>query len=56
MQATAKVTRSGQISIPNEIRQAMSIEKGDLVTIDVIEIATKAKELGKGEVLDPVHA
>ena len=59
MQATAKVTRAGQISIPIEIRQAMDIEEGDLVTIDVLAVAKKAKELkeqGKGNALIPALA
>jgi AbrB family looped-hinge helix DNA binding protein len=59
MQATAKVTRAGQISIPVEIRQAMEIEEGDLVTVDVLAVAKKAKDLkeqGKGEALIPALA
>jgi AbrB family looped-hinge helix DNA binding protein len=43
MQATVKVSRSGQISIPYEIRQTMGIEEGDLVTVDILAIAKKAK-------------
>lgn len=59
MQATVKVTRSGQISIPYEIRQAMDIVEGDLITVDIIGVARKAedlKELGKGNALAPVLA
>jgi AbrB family looped-hinge helix DNA binding protein len=59
MQATTKVTRAGQISIPYEIRQAMGIEEGDLVVIDVLMIARKAdelKELGKGNAPVPALA
>lgn len=59
MQATVKVTRSGQISIPYEIRQTMNIEEGDLVTVDVLAVAKKAKDLkeqGKGEALIPALA
>ena len=36
MQATAKMTKAGQISIPIEIRKLLSLEGGDYVTIDVI--------------------
>ncbi len=59
MQATVKVTRSGQISIPYEIRQTMDIEEGDLVTVDIVAVARKAKDLkeqGKGEALVPALA
>ena len=59
MQATVKVTRSGQISIPYEIRQAMDIGEGDLITVDIIGVARKAedlKELGKGNASAPVLA
>jgi AbrB family looped-hinge helix DNA binding protein len=59
MQATVKVTRGGQISIPYEIRQTMDIEEGDFVTVDVMAVARKAKdmkELGKGEALIPALA
>lgn len=59
MQATVKVTRSGQISIPYEIRQSMDIEEGDLIVVDVVMVAKKAKdlkELGKGEALIPALA
>lgn len=44
MQATVRITKAGQVSVPCEIRQAMMIEDGDLVTIDVIEIARKVKD------------
>jgi AbrB family looped-hinge helix DNA binding protein len=59
MQATVKVTRSGQISIPYEIREAMDIEEGDLITVDVIAVAKKYKDIkeqGKGEALIPALA
>lgn len=59
MQATVRMTRAGQISIPYEIRQAMGIVEGDLITIDVLSVAKKAHELkeqGKGEALIPALA
>jgi len=59
MQATVKVTRGGQISIPYEIRQTMDIEEGDLVTVDIVTVARKGKDLkeqGKGEALIPALA
>ena len=58
MQATVRVTRSGQVSIPFEIRQIMDIEEGDYVTVDIIRVEQKksAKELGKGEALIPALA
>jgi len=59
MQATVKVTRAGQISIPYEIRETMEIEEGDLITVDILAVAKKAKDLkeqGKGEALIPALA
>ena len=58
MQATVRVTRAGQISIPFEIRQIMEIEEGDYITVDVLRMEQKksVKELGKGEALIPALA
>ena len=58
MQATVRVTRAGQISIPFEIRQIMDIEEGDYVTVDIMKVEQKksVKELGKGEALIPALA
>ena len=36
MQATAKMTKAGQISIPIEIRKILELEGGDYVTVEVI--------------------
>ena len=41
MQATAKMTKAGQISIPIEIRNVLELAGGDYVTIDVIGKAEK---------------
>jgi len=41
MQATVKVTRNGQVSIPATVREVMGIEEGDVVTIDVLSIVRK---------------
>jgi len=59
MQATVKVTKAGQISIPYEIRRTMGIEEDDLITVDILAVAKKAsewKEQGKGEALIPALA
>lgn len=44
METTQKVGKGGRVSIPSNIRQVMNIEENDLVTIDVIKVAKKAKE------------
>jgi AbrB family looped-hinge helix DNA binding protein len=44
MQTTVKVAKSGQVSIPYEIRKSMGIEAGDFVIIDVVAIARKGTE------------
>lgn len=44
MQATAKMTKAGQISIPIEIRNVLELTGGDYVTIDVIG---KAEKIGQ---------
>jgi len=44
MQATVKVTRNGQVSIPLAVREVMEIEEGDLIVIDVVEVAKKASK------------
>ncbi len=38
--------RNGQVSIPIEIREALGLEPGDLVLIDVIQKVPKAKSEG----------
>lgn len=54
MQATVKVTRNGQVSIPSTIRDVMGIEEGDVVVIDVLSIVKKglvSSEEGNGKAL-----
>ncbi|MGA9099648.1 MAG: AbrB/MazE/SpoVT family DNA-binding domain-containing protein [Methanotrichaceae archaeon] len=46
MQATVRMIRNGQVSIPIEIREALGLEPGDLVLIDVIQKVPKAKSEG----------
>ena len=41
MQATVKVTRNGQVSIPSTVREVMDIEEGDVIVIDVLSIVKK---------------
>jgi len=43
METTQKVGKDGRVSIPSTIRQVMSIETDDVVTIDVIKVVKKAK-------------
>ena len=43
MQATVRMTRSGQVSIPIEIREALDLKPGDLIIIDVIGDARKVQ-------------
>ena len=55
MQATVRMTRSGQVSIPIEIREALDLKPGDLIIIDVIGDARKVQsqigEQGNAEAL-----
>ena len=54
MQATVKVTRNGQVSIPATVREVMGIEEGDVVTIDVLSVVRKGtvgSEQGNEEAL-----
>ncbi len=55
MQATVRMTRNGQVSIPIEIREALDLKPGDLIVIDVIGNARKIQsqigEQGNAEAL-----
>jgi len=54
MQATVKVTRNGQVSIPVTVREVMGIDEGDVVVIDVLSIVKKgitSSEKGNDEAL-----
>ena len=55
MQATVRMTRNGQVSIPIEIREALDLKSGDLIIIDVIGNARKIQsqigEQGNAEAL-----
>ena len=50
MQATAKMTKAGQISIPIEIRKILELEGGDYVTIDVIGKPERVKQGNSNEI------
>jgi AbrB family looped-hinge helix DNA binding protein len=39
MQATVRMTRNGQVSIPIEIRETLDLKTGDLIVIDVLGTA-----------------
>ena len=52
MQTITRLSRRGQVVIPNEIREAMGLEFGDLLAIDVLEKVPKrtdSKERRKNE-------
>ena len=51
MQTITRLSRRGQVVIPNEIREAMGLEFGDLLVIDVLEKVPKrnSKERRKNE-------
>ncbi|MDD1762125.1 MAG: AbrB/MazE/SpoVT family DNA-binding domain-containing protein [Methanothrix sp.] len=56
MRAIVKIAKSGQVSIPNEIREILGAEAGDYLEIDVIGIAAKSareQEKGKSGYLNP---
>jgi AbrB family looped-hinge helix DNA binding protein len=36
MQATGKISKNGQVTIPREIREIMGLEHGDYVTYEII--------------------
>jgi len=38
MQATVPVSKDGKVTIPKPVRDALDIEKGDMVQIDVNKI------------------
>jgi AbrB family looped-hinge helix DNA binding protein len=58
MQATVKMARAGQVVIPIEVREALGLQGGDLIVIDVISKVEKAKlpEQGNDEAVTPVQA
>jgi len=41
MRITVKVTKSGQVSIPADIRRYLEIKEGDLIELDVLGKASK---------------
>lgn len=47
MQAIAKMTKAGQISIPIEIRRLLGLEGGDYVLVDVIQKQGSEKQIGE---------
>jgi AbrB family looped-hinge helix DNA binding protein len=53
MQATVKMALAGQVVIPIEVREALGLQGGDLVVIDVINKVEKVglKEQGNAEAL-----
>lgn len=44
MQATLKLGRAGQVVIPAAVREALGLESGDIITVDVIG---KVQKLGQ---------
>lgn len=47
MQAIAKMTKAGQISIPIEIRKLLGLAGGDYVLVDVIQKQGSEKQIGE---------
>ena len=41
MQATVRMSRAGSVVIPIEIREALGLKTGDLITIDVLNKVPK---------------
>ena len=59
MQATVKITRGGQVSIPYEIREAMGLKPGDLIIVDIVRKIIPEAEQGNAEaeaLVLPIHA
>ncbi len=56
MRAIVKLAKSGQVSIPPEIREILGAEPGDYLDIDVIGITHKAKGSGKEKSQNPREA
>lgn len=38
---SAKVTQRGKITIPSPIREVLEIKDGDIVTVNILEVAKK---------------
>ena len=49
MQATAKISSQGQITIPLEIREILGIRQGDYVTFEIISRHPKTSDKKIGE-------
>ncbi|HOV83136.1 MAG TPA: AbrB/MazE/SpoVT family DNA-binding domain-containing protein [Methanothrix sp.] len=59
MQATVKISRAGSVVIPIEVREAMGLNPGDLIVIDVLnKIVPKMsmQEQGNDKSVIPVPA
>lgn len=58
MQATVRMARAGQVVIPIEIREALGLEAGDLIVIDVVSKVQKAssQEQGNAQGVNPILA
>ncbi|MGA9097755.1 MAG: AbrB/MazE/SpoVT family DNA-binding domain-containing protein [Methanotrichaceae archaeon] len=56
MRAIVKLAKSGQVSIPPEIRDILGAEPGDYLEIDVIGITSKAKSVAKDNSQNPCEA
>lgn len=57
MRAIVKVTRAGQVSIPIEIRELLSIDTGDYVEIDVLRRVVKTDvSINEGKNQNPLEA
>ena len=51
MQATLRISKNGQITIPREIRDLLVLDQGDYVTVDIMEKVRKMVEKGNASAL-----
>jgi AbrB family looped-hinge helix DNA binding protein len=58
MQATVKMSRAGSVVVPIEVREALGLNPGDLIVIDVMGKVPKIsmQEQGNGKAISRVQA
>lgn len=58
MQATVKMSRAGSVVVPIEVREALGLNPGDLIVIDVMGKVPKmsVQEQGNGKAISRVQA
>ena len=50
MQATTKISKNGQVTIPMEIREVLGLKAGDYVTFDVFGKPEKVRQGNSNEI------